>query len=317
MGRGTFRKGNANGWCAGRGKMGVVIELFWTIGSITEAGLAWALLPTQSWRILLVVSAIPLIVLISAFPVIPESAHFLSSQGERDKAAAVLGRVSRINKRSLPPGKLKKLSMKRDEVGFNLRGIKKLLLPEFRVTTSLVWSIFFGVAFSYYGLVLLATKLNLVSEGPDEGKCEPHSAPRMSTWGYVSILVTAIAEIPGLLLAGILVDKIGRKRSLTTMMSICSVCFLLLAIEQAGTLATVVQFAARASAMASFTLSYIYVSEVYPTSVRSLGTGMANGFARIGGMVAPYFAVELIEIGSITAGTAHLHLHCLVAVNTE
>lgn len=33
---------------------------------------------------------------------------------------------------------------------------------------------------------------------------------------------------------------------------------------------------------------YVYVAELYPTSVRSIGTGLASMTARFGGIAAPY-----------------------------
>ena len=46
---------------------------------------------------------------------------------------------------------------------------------------------------------------------------------------------------------------------------------------------------------------YIYAPEVYPTSVRATAMGVGNGFARIGGMTCPLFAVEMVEGGNLAA----------------
>ena len=37
-----------------------------------------------------------------------------------------------------------------------------------------------------------------------------------------------------------------------------------------------------------FSVVYVYVAELYPTSVRSIGTGLASMTARFGGVAAPY-----------------------------
>lgn len=43
-----------------RGQHSVVLQSAWTIGALVEAGLAWALMPSGGWRLLLAVSTIPL-----------------------------------------------------------------------------------------------------------------------------------------------------------------------------------------------------------------------------------------------------------------
>ncbi|XP_044472056.1 organic cation/carnitine transporter 7-like [Mangifera indica] len=48
-------------------------------------------------------------------------------------------------------------------------------------------------------------------------------------------------------------------------------------------------------AMGTFTISLMYASELYPTSMGSTGTGSANAVERIGGMVCPFVAVALVE----------------------
>lgn len=44
----------------GRGFALVAIEGFWTIGTVAEAGLAWAMINDHGWRPLLAISATPL-----------------------------------------------------------------------------------------------------------------------------------------------------------------------------------------------------------------------------------------------------------------
>jgi MFS family permease len=51
--------------------------MFWTLGSVVEASLAWAVLPSLGWRWLLAISALPLAVLLIAYPLLPESPRFL------------------------------------------------------------------------------------------------------------------------------------------------------------------------------------------------------------------------------------------------
>jgi hypothetical protein len=54
---------------------------------------------------------------------------------------------------------------------------------------------------------------------------------------------------------------------------------------------------ARATVMVVFTVLYIYAPEVFPTSIRGSAVGTANAMARVGGMLAPFLSVELVEDG--------------------
>ena len=46
-------------------------------------------------------------------------------------------------------------------------------------------------------------------------------------------------------------------------------------------------------------------AQVYPTSVRSLGTGLANSMARLGSILSPFVAVVLV----------HLQTRCCASVS--
>lgn len=308
-----------------RGVHLTLIELFWTLGSMIESALAWIILPRHSWRMLLLVSTVPLFFLIACIFVAPESALYLANAGRAEEAEATLRRVAEINGKSLPPGSLAPTraarsvefeehttysdgsSRGRSSGGFVDKyvptGIRKLLSKKHAKTSALVWIIFFGVAFLYYGIVLLTTSLNVRDDEDASGEvaCLPHGAPALSDGEYADIFVSALGEVPGLLVAVAIVDRIGRRGSMALTLAMTAVCLFPVAFESLNTtLRDVALFVGRSSAMAAFTVLYIFAGEVYPTSIRSTGVGVGNGFARIGGITCPAFAVALIESGHIT-----------------
>eukprot|EP00798_Chlamydomonas_sp_ICE-L_P023278 gene23278-30511_t len=51
----------------------------------------------------------------------------------------------------------------------------------------------------------------------------------------------------------------------------------------------------------AFNLLYIFSPEVLPTRIRALGMGICNSFSRIGGLVAPFVAVDMVVNGHADA----------------
>ena len=349
-----------------RGKWLVAIEVFWTLGSVVEAGFAWAILPTHSWRVLLLASTAPLALLLCVMWIIPESPYYLAAKGDAAGAAETLRRVSRANglDGALPRGMLKtpaavtsafrvSRSIEHDAVSENAlpdesargrlprrssRGwrikkrlsktkssllkpfgtVAKTLNDENRTLTLMLWFVFFAVAFLYYGVVLLTTEIHLdassngeaspgslegggVRGGDDSLRCTGHGSPDLPRRAFLDIFVSAVAELPGLAFCALALDALGRRRTLGSCLLIAAVCVLVLtghreiaAVTEASALA-----AARCFAMAAFTALYVYAPETQTTATRATALGVGNAFARVGGMLTPLFAVEMVGNGNL------------------
>ncbi|KAJ0021582.1 hypothetical protein Pint_32418 [Pistacia integerrima] len=176
----------------------------------------------------------------------------------------------------------------------NLGGISALLVllsPKLIRSTLLLWVVFFGNAFSYYGLVLLTTELN-----NGHNKCaDKRQSEKPRDIDYKDVFITSFAEFPGLLLSAAIVDKLGRKLSMSAMFFCCCAILLPLLFQQSEGLTTILLFGARICISGTFTIVFIYAPEIYPTSVRTTGVGVASSIGRIGGMVCPLVAVALVH----------------------
>lgn len=335
-----------------RGKWLVAIEVFWTLGSVVEAGLAWAILPKHSWRVLLLASTAPLALLLCVIWIVPESPHYLAAKGDAAGAAETLRRVSRANGRNgrLPRGVLKMpaaetsggissdmsvvedavvsgnaedtsaLNKRARELKKKMAGLAKpfatvraTLSAKNRTLTLMLWFVFFAVAFLYYGVVLLTTEIHVdgdsrgrmegggVRGGDDATRCTGHGSPDLPNRSFLDIFVSAVAELPGLAFCALALDALGRRRTLGSSLVIAAACVLVLTGHRALAPAAEASAlaAARCFAMAAFTALYVYAPETQRTATRATALGVGNAFARVGGMLTPLFAVEMVGNGNL------------------
>lgn len=175
-------------------------------------------MPNLGWRWLLALSSLPTSFLLLFYKLTPESPRYLCLKGRTADAIEVLEKIARVNGRELPSGNLvsdheielqqidnpsedaRLLSPTTNEIKHplgmdsNLGGISSLsvlLSPKLARSTVLLWAVFFGNAFSYYGLVLLTTELN------GHSKCMSHKlqTEKSEDVSYKSIFIASFAGI--------------------------------------------------------------------------------------------------------------------------
>ncbi|TVU38325.1 hypothetical protein EJB05_11688 [Eragrostis curvula] len=303
---------------AERGIWMVVFHCCWTVGTILEALLAWAVMPVLGWRWLLALSSAPCLILLIFFPLTPESPRYLCSRGRIMDATIILEKIARMNNRALPLGMLTYTQEKRvdnnldtsetplltaeDEAGIEQAKSSKpsgsvqfqaLWSSDLIRSSFLLWFVYVANYFGYYGVILLTSEL---SKGG--GRCISAEAPLMQPKGahiYRDVVVTSLAEFPGLLLAALLVDKIGRKMSMGGMLLLCCVFLAPLSVPLGEGLVTTLLFGARTCIMGSFSALYVYTPELYPSSSRNTGVAITSSLGRIGSIVSPVVIVGLLE----------------------
>lgn len=299
-----------------RGTWLVLFQAFWTFGAIFEAALAWIVMPRLGWRYLLGFSALPSLSLLVFYAITPESPRYLCSKGKMKEAVEILEKIAKANGRNLPSGILVTNHEIKFEVEMNtteeitikpfshklkgsllraFRSLPKLFSRELVRPTLLIWVLFIGNAFSYYGIILLTTELNNGRRSCDSIIKMRATSELHDNVNYKNVFITSFAEFPGLVLAGLLVDRVGRKVSMGGMSFICCALLLPLVVHQPDSITTALLFGARAFIDAAFTIVTIYAPEVYPTSIRSTGVGAGTSMGRIGGMICPLVAVALVQ----------------------
>lgn len=378
-----------------RGMWGVIIDgIWWALGSIVQAGLAFAILPVLGWRWLLVISSTPLALFVVIFYFYgKESPRYLLSVGRVQEAEALLDHMLLTNGRpdlmgvtlipfaapqapaprpeqgqakgdlaalithgatpheepqapaadtstertalhstaltsepadtsprhdGTPRGCCAALSDVFAQVGNCTKGFFGGLHALFATSdmarlTAALWVLWLCNAICYYGIVLLGSALSLSDH--EEGLCHgSHSS--LQTGDFIDLLIQSASELPGTFIAAWAIDfsGLGRKWLQAVMFAAAGVAFFLIIPFQTGFLRTAILFIGRGAALGVFLVTYTYTPEVYPTHLRTTGFGLANSFARIGGMVAPFIGQTLVTSGHIEAAAAIFGGFCLLAV---
>ncbi|KAG9153504.1 hypothetical protein Leryth_019783 [Lithospermum erythrorhizon] len=299
-----------------RGSATAVLSLFYSFGNIIAASLAWIIMPRLGWRWLLISSCLPPLFVLLLGLIVPESPRYLIMKGKITDAHKVLEKVALLNRTELPRGSLisslligkdeehgsseqsQLLYARKEKDGSSesrLPSVFLLFSPKLLRTTFLLWLVFFGNVFAYYGIIFLTTEMS-----GGQSNCMSHPVlindqDTTSNTSYGEILLNSLAEFPSALFAAVVVDWAGRKLSLVMTSTLSFILLVPLVCQQSEIVTTALLFGARLFITSGTMVLAVYASEVYPTSLRSTGVGVATAVGCIGGMLCPYVAVALIE----------------------
>ena len=188
----------------------------------------------------------------------------------------------------------------------NLKLVCRHLSPLFingmwRTTVILIF-LSFGSSWLYFGVVLLTTSLLRFDPHCDIDNMSILTNASVSfcvdqqldTGDYITILWSAAAEFPGIIVTFIIIEIIGRKMTMAIEFFGCMIGFLLLFVCASNAALTVFLFICALSS-GVFQTVYVYTPEVYPTKSRALGLGICTTAARVGGMATPIVAQVIFE----------------------
>lgn len=171
-------------------------------------------MPRMGWRWLLGLSVLPSVMLLIFYIITPESPRYLCLKGKKEEAHQVLELIAKINGKELPNGTLiseLEMEMKMDETASGtliedpkdsktglIATLMVLLSPKLLPITLLLWLVFFGNAFAYYGLILLTTQLS-----QNNSVCNPSGANQThnsaSDINYRDVFITSVAGMSSII----------------------------------------------------------------------------------------------------------------------
>lgn len=275
-----------------RGRNVVFLESFWAWGWIAAALVAYLLIPVYGWRVAFFVGAIPALFAAVLRRAVPESPRYLALKGKYDEADLLVSTMEREAGIVLPADE-KNAGQEQEAASAApvslFANFKQLWSRKHLRTTAVIWALWFGINFGYYGFVLWTPSL-LMSQGFDMVK------------SFEFTLIMCIAQLPGYFSAAYLIERIGRKACLTLFLlgTAVSAWF----FGQAGSPEQIVAFGCLLYffALGSWGCVYSYTPEVYPTDIRGAGNGWAAAFGRIGALIAPLIVPVLFSLTDAERG---------------
>ncbi|MCV9967035.1 MFS transporter [Pararhizobium sp. BT-229] len=259
-----------------RGRWLVLLEGFWAVGTVALALLA-LVAGTQggeAWRTIFFVTGLPALIGVLLRFYVPESPLYLNQQGRSDHARQVLQRVAKANgtKVEIPPLRPQKAQRK---------SIGALFSRDLRRRTIFLMLAWMLISVSYYG-VFVYLPVKLAADGFGFVR------------GQVFLVILAIAQLPGYALAAYGVEKWGRKPTLIGFLLLSAVGTLAYGLGQTAEIVVAATLLLSFALLGTWGAIYAFTPEIYPTTLRASGMGMAGSVARFGGLLAPSIVAPLM-----------------------
>ena len=256
-----------------RGRFIVLLESFWGVGWLLAALISYFVIPAFGWHAAFLLGALPALYVFHIFRWIPESVRYLLNKGRTAEAEAIVRRIEDSCGMSAPVSAVSEAEAE-EETAVVKSSFRELLTPAFIKRTLMLWCLWFGIVYSYYGIFTWLPSLMVT-----------HGFTQIKSFEYV-ILMT-VAQLPGYIAAAYCVERLGRKATLVGFLISCAVCAYF--FGQGGSTAAVLAWGCGMSFfnLGAWGVVYSYTPELYPTSIRAMGSGWAAAIGRVGGILAP------------------------------
>lgn len=304
-----------------RGQYLMSINYFWTLGSIITNGFAWLLLNRYGWRVLTLVSSIPVfIAAILSVIYLPESPRWLLLQQDFMEAQTILHYASRMNGLQMDEFRLLPLSPTidhseptcspqqierqpfiiggrveiKDQNKIDLRSLhdleeysvwshyKSLFNEDFINITIPLWTIYICYSFTYFGVILFINSLYSISS-----MSNANDDSRSVDFDYFELFINSTSEILGIFLASQIIDVLGRKSSQILLYSFAAMSMLYLPFTRFS-FRLFISLLCRVSIIGASGITWVVTPELYPTNMRAIGHSLSTSFSRVGAILSPF-----------------------------
>lgn len=249
----------------------------WAFGLLLLPGMTYLI---RDWVYQQLASAVVSTILLSYWCFMPESPRWLMTQGKYEKAEKIMITAAKRNKLEIHnmPVMMKQLKerIEKEERKKNPSVIDLFKTANLRKNTIFVYISYFSVAFVFYGLSLGQTQLG--------------GNP------FLNFFIGSAVELPAYFLCMIFIRYLHRKPSFLIFDVIGGLaCFFMVPSEYTWLRLTAAMLG-KLCISGAFIILAIHAAEIFPTVVRTVGSGTSLMWGRIGAMTAPFIK----ELGNAT-----------------
>jgi MFS transporter, putative metabolite transport protein len=291
-----------------RGRILGLLSVMWATGyaSAYFAGFALDGLGPQSWRWMLVSSAIPCFLVLPLRVTVPETPMWLTNNGRSEEAARVVR--AKLGANVAPPAATPSatptvastaalnatvtgVSATVPSASSNEGRWRELFSPAWRQCTLVACAFFTCLVIPYFAVGTFVAQVM--------------SAMNIES-GYAGGLIYNFSLLGGAILGLLIVDRISRRSFLVGSFWIAAASTLALTLwNPLPAFAMTALFAVFAGVLsAASNLVYVYLPELFPTSLRASGIGLASAVSRIGSAFSTFLLPVIVASYGIHAALA-------------
>jgi MFS transporter, AAHS family, benzoate transport protein len=257
--------------------MVAIVMCFFAIGGILAAFAAMVLIPVVGWQGVYWIALIPVLFLPLMTRYFLDSPVMLLEKGRLTRVRTDLLKVS--GGREVPVDAAF-VSPQRQQSGSPVRA---LFAQGRALGTSMIWVAFFMCLLMVNGLTTWLPQL-MVTAGYALGS------------SLTFMIVLNVGTIIGTLVLGRMADVWGAKRVLVPMYAVAALCLMLLGFNNPMAVLLLLVAITGACTVGAQNISYAFVSQYYPSAVRSTAIGLASGVGRLGAIAGPMFGGVLLTL---------------------
>ncbi|KAM4603357.1 solute carrier family 22 member 7-like [Polymixia lowei] len=253
-----------------RTAVGVWLSLDWSISTALLPIIAYFV---NDWRHLTATVTTPLFLAVITWRWLPESARWLISNGKVNSAHFYLSKCAMVNRREqfmadIKPETLSQVILVEKE-NRTYSYLDLVRTPRMRRLALLTGAVWCGVACTYYGITLNVTGFGVNI--------------------YLTQFIYGAIEVPAKILIYYSLTKIGRRLNQAGTLVLTGICIFsnIFIPRDMWLFRTTVGVLGKGFSEASFTIVYLYTTELYPTVMRQNGIGYSSFMARLGVCIAP------------------------------